>query len=128
MLKQLLISTSIIEAGAGIALLCSPSVAFVLLLNSPLDTSAGQVLGRVAGAALFALAIANWFAHYDLNGAATRGLVLAMIVYNLGAVFILGSAGLGSQSVGVALWPAVILHSIMTAWCVANLLRLEISI
>ena len=44
-----------------------------------------------------------------------------MLLYNLGVAFILGAAGLQSQPVGIALWPAVILHSAMSVWCVASL-------
>jgi hypothetical protein len=45
-----------------------------------------------------------------------------MVLYNLGAVAILGAAGIWSQPVGVALWPAVVLHAAMTVWCIVNLL------
>ena len=41
-----------------------------------------------------------------------------MVLYNLGAVVILGAAGIRSQPVGIALWPAVVLHAAMTVWCV----------
>ena len=44
-----------------------------------------------------------------------------MVLYNLGAVVILGAAGIGSQPVGIALWPAVILHAVMAVWCVTCL-------
>jgi hypothetical protein len=46
-----------------------------------------------------------------------------MVVYNLGAVVFLGVAGVRSQPVGVALWPAVVLHAVMVVWCVTILLR-----
>jgi hypothetical protein len=41
-----------------------------------------------------------------------------MALYNIGAVLVLGAAGLLSQPVGIGLWPAVILHAVMTVWCV----------
>ncbi len=44
-----------------------------------------------------------------------------MVVYNLGAVCVLAAAGLRSQQVGVILWPAVALHTVMTAWCIMTL-------
>ena len=103
------------------AFLCSPALVLSLLLGSPLDTSAEQVLGRLAGAALLALGLANYYAYYDAQSAATKGLVVAMVAYNLGAVFVLGTAGFVSKSVGLVLWPAVILHTVMTAWCLASL-------
>jgi hypothetical protein len=77
--------------------------------------------GRVAGVALLALGVACWLAQHDAQSCAARGLVSAMVLYNLGAVVILGAAGLQSQSVGIALWPAVILHAVMAVWCIVCL-------
>ena len=122
-MKRLLIVTAVIELGAGVALLSLPSATVTLLLGSGLDTPAAVALGRVAGAALFALGVASWLAHYDAQSCAARGLVSAMVLYNLGAVVILGVAGVRSQPVGIALWPAVVLHAAMTIWCVTRLLR-----
>ena len=122
-MKKLLIATSVIELGAGVALLSFPSAVVTLLLGSPLDAPAAVTLGRVAGAALFALGIACWLARYDAQSCAARGLVSAMGFYNIGAVIILGAAGIVSQPVGVALWPAVMLHAAMTLWCITVLRR-----
>ncbi|MGD0515918.1 MAG: hypothetical protein ABSA26_00145 [Thermoguttaceae bacterium] len=122
-MKFLLAVTAVTEAGAGVGLMCCPSATVALLLGSPLDTPAAVTLGRVAGAALFALSIACWLAQYDAQSCAARGLVAAMVVYNFGAVVILGSAGIRLQPVGIALWPAVVLHAAMTVWCVTRLLR-----
>src|SRR5207344_3364557 len=75
-------------------------------------------VGRMAAAALFALGIACWLARHDVQSGTARGLVSAMALYNLGAVVILGVAGIRWRSVGVALWPAVVLHTVMAAWCI----------
>jgi hypothetical protein len=120
-MKRLLTVTAVIELGAGVALLCLPSATVTLLLGSGLDTSAAVALGRVGGAALLALGVACWFAQYDAQSCAARGLVSAMVLYNLGAAIILGAAGIRSQPVGIALWPAVVLHAVMTIWCVTRL-------
>jgi hypothetical protein len=45
-----------------------------------------------------------------------------MVLYNFGVAVILGAAGIRSQPVGAALWPAVMLHAAMTVWCIASLL------
>ena len=37
-----------------------------------------------------------------------------------GAVVILGVAGIGLRPVGIALWPAVMLHIAITVWCVST--------
>ena len=122
-MKKLLMVTAAIELGAGLALLCFQSATVKLLLGSPLDSSVAVTLGRVAGAALLALGVACWLAQYDAQSCAARGLVSAMVLYNLGAVVILGAAGIRSQPVGIALWPAIVLHAVMTIWCVTSLLR-----
>ena len=122
-MKRLLVVTAVIELGAGVALLCCPSATVKLLLGSPLDSAAALTLGRVAGAALFALGVACWLAYYDAESCAARGLASAMVLYNIGVAVILGAAGIHSQPVGIALWPAVILHAAMTVWCIASLLR-----
>ena len=122
-MKTLLTVTAGIELGAGLALLCWPSAVVVLLLGSPLDAPAAVTLGRVAGAALLALGVACWLARGDAQGRAARGLVAAMLVYNVGAVVVLGAAGIWSRRVGIALWPAVVLHAAMAAWCIACLGR-----
>ena len=115
--------TAVIELGAGLALLCCPSAAVALVLGSPLDPPAAAPLGRLAGAALLALGVACWLVWHHAPGCAASGVVTALTLYNLGAVGVLGAAGLGSPPVGVALWPAVVLHALLTIWCLASLLR-----
>jgi quinol-cytochrome oxidoreductase complex cytochrome b subunit len=106
------------EAGIGIGLLAVPSVVAELLLGATHDAPASLTVARVAGAALLALGVACWLARYDTQSCATRGVVSAMVLYNLGAAVILGAAGIQSQPAGIALWPTVILHAVMTVWCV----------
>lgn len=122
-MKHLLAVTALIELGAGLALMCCPSSAVALLLGSPLEAPAAITLGRVAGAALLALGVACWLARHDAQSCAARGVVTAMTLYNLGAVVVLGAAGIQSRPAGVALWPAVVLHASMTVWCVTALLK-----
>ena len=122
-MKTLHTVTAVIEAGAGLALGCSPSAVVALLLGTGLDTSAAVVLGRLAGAALLALGVACWLARGDAESRAARGLVAAMLLYNLAAVALLAFAGVGLGLHGVAWWPAVILHAAMTVWCLAALNR-----
>jgi hypothetical protein len=121
-MKPLLIATAVLEAGIGIGLLAVPSVVAQVLLGVPLEAPTALTIARVAGAALLALGVACWFASSDARSCAARGLVSAMVIYNLGAAIILGAAGIQSERTGIALWPAVILHLAMTVWCVMNLL------
>jgi hypothetical protein len=97
--KNLLTLTAVIEMGAGLALVVWPSLSVMLLLGSSLDTYAALTVGRVAGAALLALGVACWLARRDWPSRAATGLV------------------------GVALWPAVVLHAAMAVWCIVRLLR-----
>ncbi len=120
-MKSLHTVTALIELGAGAVLLGFPSAVVKLLLGSPLDSAPAVALGRVAGAALLALGVACWLARSDAQSRAARGLVAAMTVYNLAAVAVFLFAGLGAKLVGVALWPAVILHAAMAFWCLACL-------
>jgi len=122
-MSRLLKLTAIIEAATGLGLIAVPSVVVRLLLGSPLDISAAVMLGRVAGAALLALGVACWLARDDTQSRAARGLVVAMLIYNIAATALLAFAAIGLRLHGVALWPAVVLHAVMGAWCVACLGR-----
>jgi hypothetical protein len=114
--------TAAIELGAGVALLSCPSATAMLLVGAPLEAPATLTVARVAGAALLALGVACWLARGDAQSRAARGLVAAMVLYNLGVAVILGAAGIRSQPAGIALWPAVVLHAAMTVWCIVSLI------
>jgi hypothetical protein len=120
--NTLFATTAVIEAGAGLALLGVPSAASNLLLGTPLEAFAAFTVARIGGAGLFTLGVACWLARGDTHSSAARGLVTAMVVYNLGVALILGAAGVQSLSVGIVLWPAVVLHTGMTVWCVFSLM------
>jgi hypothetical protein len=121
-MKLLLKLTAFIEAATGLGLIAVPDFVVQLLLGGEL-LGAGVPLGRVAGAALLSLGIACWLASFDIESCAARGMVSAMAFYNLGVVLILSAVGLQSQPIGIALWPAVILHAAMAVWCVVCLWR-----
>ena len=99
-----------------------PAFVVRLLLGGEL-LGAGVPLGRVAGVALLSLGFACWLASFDIESCAARGIVSAMALYNLSVVLILGAVGIQSQPIGIALWPAVILHAAMAVWCVVCLWR-----
>jgi hypothetical protein len=46
-----------------------------------------------------------------------------MLLYNVAVAAILAFAGLGFGLHGIALWPAVVLHTMMAVWCSACLQR-----
>ena len=121
-MKRLLKVTTLLEAPTGLALIVAPAFVVRLLLRAEISGAAFP-LGRVAGVALLALSVACWLASYDEQSCAARGVVSAMVIYNLGVVLVLGAAGIQSPPVGILLWPVIILHAAMGALCVAPLFR-----
>ena len=121
-MKRLLILTVVIEGPTGLALLAVPAVVVRLLLGAEIS-GAAIPLGRVAGVSVLALGLACCLARDDTQSRAARGLVSAMLLYNVAVAALLAFAGLGLGLHGLALWPAVVLHSAMTVWCVVCLRR-----
>ena len=122
MMKRFLTLTAIIEAATGLALIAVPAIVVRLLLGAEIS-GASMPLGRVAGAALLALGVACWLARDDRQSRTARGLVVAMLMYNIVATAVLAFAGIGLGLHGVALWPAVVLHAAMAVWCIVCLGR-----
>ena len=119
--KSLLSVTGVLEAAAGLVLLMAPSVLVELLLGAAPGTSAGVTVSRVAGVALLALGVACWLAREDAAGRAAKGLVAAMLLYNVAVVAILVLAWMSLGLFGIAFWPVVLAHTGLAAWCVACL-------
>lgn len=115
--KPLLIATAIIEFGAGLALLAVPSFVVLLLLGTSLDDPAALIVGRLAGGALLALALINWAARHDQPSRAVSGIVRGMLFYNAVAVILFIFAWIRLPKGGIGLWPATLLHAVMTIWC-----------
>jgi hypothetical protein len=120
-MKLLLMIAAVIEAVAGLGLLLIPTVAVSTLLSAPLDTPTGLVAGRIAGAALVGLAIACWQARNGERGSPATGVVEAMSFYNFAAAVVLAYAGIRLSLRSALLWPAIVLHVGLGAWCVSNL-------
>jgi hypothetical protein len=120
-MKTPLAVSAVIELVAGLALLCCPSATVMFLVGAPLDALAALIVSRIGGAGLFALGAACWLARDDAQSRAARGLVMAMLFYNIAVVAILTYAGIGLKLHGLALWPAVVLHTAMTFWSIASL-------
>jgi hypothetical protein len=99
-----------IEVAAGVILIISPPLVARLMLNADLN-AAGEAVGRVAGFGLLGLGVACWpvSAHVSARSAPVRGL----LAYNvLGAIFFI-YLGLQGTLVGIVLWPAAALHSVL---------------
>jgi hypothetical protein len=120
-MKRLLQLTTLLEAPTGLALIIEPAFVVRLLLRAEISGAAFP-LGRIAGLAVLGLGVACWLASYNPESCAARGVVSAMVIYNLGTTLVLGGAGVHSPPGGIALWPVVILHAALGIWCVASLL------
>ena len=120
---KLLIATTIIEVGAGLCLLMAPALATWLLSRVREPSPEAVLLGRIAGAGLCALGAACWIARDDQSSRSQLGLLWGMLFYNVTVCAALAFGGMTTSSVGLLLWPGVVLHATMTAWCVWNLLR-----
>jgi hypothetical protein len=118
-MKILLIVTAVIEGVVGFLLFIMPAIVVPVLLGAPIDTPTGMVAGRLAGAAIIALAICCWQARNAERSGAGLGIVMAMLFYNMAAAAVLVYAGvrLGLQSVYI--WPTIVLHSALALWCAA---------
>jgi hypothetical protein len=127
-MTMLQIASAIIELGAGLALLCSPGAAAMLLIGAPLEGPAALIVARVCGAGLLTLGVACWLARGDTQSRAARGLIAAMLLYDVIVAALLTFAALGMDLRGLALWPAVVLHGLMSVWCVACLRRTPVTL
>ena len=104
-MKGALAFAAISEAATGLALLIAPSPVGQLLLGGQLSGVATPV-ARVAGIALIALGIAYWPGWPPLPG---------MLIYSGAVTLYLAYLGFAGGLGGVLLWPAVVLHLILTA-------------
>jgi hypothetical protein len=111
-MNKVLIFAAIFEAATGLALLIIPSVVGQLLLGGEL-TGLIISLGRVTGIALIALAVACWPGFTALCG---------MLTYSTLATVYLAYLGLRGEWVGLLLWPAVVLHALLTLLLARNYL------
>ena len=102
-MTKVLAFAAIAEAATGLALLIAPSLVGQLLLGAEL-TGAGIPAARVAGIALIGLSIAC------LPGLAVAG----MLTYSALVTVYLGYIASGGEWVGPLLWPAVVLHALLT--------------
>jgi hypothetical protein len=102
-MKRALVLAAVGEAATGVALLIAPSLVGRLLLGEELTGMAIPV-ARVAGIALIALGVACW------PGPPRVG----MLTYSAAVMLYLAYLGFAGGLTGILLWPAVVLHVILT--------------
>jgi hypothetical protein len=103
-MKKVLPIAAVAEAATGVALIVVPSLVGRLLLGADLAGVATPV-GRVAGIALLALGVACLPSCTPLCG---------MLTYSVLATPYLLYLAIRGEWVGPLLWPAVVLHAILT--------------
>ena len=104
-MKQSLALAAVIEAATGLALIIVPSLIGRLLFGAEF-TGVANPAARVTGIALLALGVGCW-----PGSAAFCG----MLTYSgLATLYLLYLAILG-EWVGPLLWPAVVIHALLTA-------------
>lgn len=121
MKKALLTVFALVEVGAGLLLVLSPSVLTNVLFGTTLETATALITGRVAGIALLSLVTACWLARSDPASDRGIGLVAGVLLYNAGVVAALIFASTGEGLTGMGLWPAVVAHALLAVWCIAYL-------
>ena len=103
-MKSVLVLAAVSEAATGAALLLAPALVGQLLFGVELDGIA-MTVARVTGIALIALGVACW----------PGTPMVGMLTYGAGVALYLSWVGLAGGMTGILLWPAVILHAILTA-------------
>ena len=103
-MKKILIFTALAEAGTGVILLAYPPIVARLLFDAEI-VGAGVIMSRLAGIALIGLGVALW------PGTPLAGMLTYSVVVTLYLVYV----GFAGGMIGILLWPAVVLHVILTA-------------
>ena len=113
-MKNALTFAAIGEAVTGLGLLIVPSLVGELLLGERL-TGVAVPVARVAGIALIALGVACW----------PGPPLVGMLTYSAPVTLYLAYLGFAAGLTGVLLWPAVVLHAILTALLTRDVARLR---
>jgi hypothetical protein len=111
-----LLVTAVVEVAAGIVLLVVPDVLLRFLLGMAQLPADVLLVARWVGVALLAIGVASGMARNDRGGAAMRGVLVAVLVYNVGAVALFVYAAVELRMPGLLLWPAVALHAVLAVW------------
>jgi hypothetical protein len=114
-----LIVTALLEVSAGLVLLTVPALALQFLLGVGEAASETLLVARIAGAALLAIGVTCWLARQGEPNPAQFGVLAGALIYDVAAAGLLAYAGLGLNMTGIALWPAVGLHTALAVWSVA---------
>lgn len=122
-MKRFFLASAIVEVTGGLTFVIVPQLQAAMLFGATLDGPGATALARLLGFAMTTIGLACWFARRDVRSAATRGLVIAMLLYNTSAVVLALAAAFVSRVSTVGLWPGAAIHAAMAAWSVVCLRR-----
>jgi hypothetical protein len=103
-MMKVFVLAAVSEAATGLALVIVPSLVGRLLLGEEL-TGVAIAVARVLGIALIALGVACW----------PGTPLVGMLTYSAAVTLYLAYVGFAGGLSGILLWPAVVLHVILTA-------------
>jgi len=103
-MKRVLVLAGVSEAATGVALLIVPSLVGQLLFGADL-TGIAMTVAHVTGIALIALGVACW----------PGPPLVGMLTYSAAITLYLAYVGFAGGLTGILLWPAVVVHVILTA-------------
>jgi hypothetical protein len=103
-MNKVLVLAAVSEAATGVALLMVPSLVGQLLFGEEL-TGVAIPVARVTGIALIALGVACW----------PGTPLVGMLTYSAAVTLYLAYIGFAGGLTGRLLWPAVVLHVLLTA-------------
>lgn len=119
--KHLLIFTACGETATGLSLLAVPAIPLRLLIGVEQASPKTIFVAQVAGAAMLAIGVGCWLGRSDQFGPAQRGLIAGVLIYSALVAGLLMYAGLSLNLIGMALWPAVAVHVVMSIGCAFSL-------
>ena len=104
-MRWILYAAAADPAMTGLFMLASPWLFGQLILGADFSGPA-LALGRIGGAAMFALGLASW-----PSSATATPAFRALLIFNVLATLYLGYLGGAAKMEGVLLWPAVTVHA-----------------
>jgi hypothetical protein len=119
-MRSLLTVSGLIEGVTGLALAIVPSLLVSVLLGTSITDPAAILIGRLAGATLVCIGGACLLSRTEIEAWV---MVKVMLGYNILSSTILVYATSVEKISGPGLWPAILIHLGLLAWCIKSLSR-----
>jgi len=121
-MKNLLAFTALIECATGLLLIVIPEVVTGFLIGSWPGPNSAILILRIAGIALLIIGIVCWLSRNTEQNRFTRRLIISLMVYNITIPVVFIYMAIAINLSGPGLWPAVLIHLLMLAWCIINVI------